>query len=280
MKKTLNYFVLLLSVLYLFSLGACTNDENSSSALQSKNIIFRFAVASDGHYGVAPDTYPSMILKLNQEKTLKKLDAVFFVGDLTNNNNSYLPVVKSYLEELSMPYYAIKGNHDFATESQWQAVWGYSRNHYAEHGEYAFVFADTTEDANIWGFRCADTVWLKTVLENLADKKYVFVFMHIAPMKVLAPEYQYLEVDCPIVRSVLENKPNVKGVYHGHIHGLFGHAAVNGKYYFWDGYFGSASEAENQNAKGYRIVEINDDNTICTYHVDTQTDTTSFNLCY
>lgn len=224
-----------------------------------KNIKFRFAVASDGHYG-QPETdsdgnFTTLIDHLNREKQTKGLDLAVFNGDLIHDQAALMPKVKTHFDRLQAPYYTVRGNHDMVTPDAWQQTWGYPLNHDVEMGKYAFIFADTSNEKG--EYLCADMDWLDKRVQHYAGKQAVFVFMHITPNK-----WTKYGVECPDIMRNLENAPNVAAIFHGHDHDVDGVKRSGNKPYLFDGHFGGNWGVDY---KGYRVVEIYKDDTMFTY---------------
>jgi 3',5'-cyclic-AMP phosphodiesterase len=226
-----------------------------------KKVRFRFAIASDGHYG-QPDTpyrenFNTLMSWLNNERK-NRLDFALFNGDLIHDNPDLLPEIKPYFERLQCPYYVNRGNHDRASHQLWEETCGYPTNHDFTMGEYAFILADTSNEKG--DFLCPDADWLSSRLQHYADKKYTFVFLHITPDK-----WTEYGVDCPQVRESFARFPNVAAIFHGHDHDQDDVKMAGGKHYFFDGRFGGNWGVDYI---GYRIVEINSDGTLFTYQVN------------
>lgn len=212
--------------------------------------VFRFAIASDGHYG-QPNTpyakdFANLVRWLRTEKKSKGLDMIVLNGDLFHDDPVFLPKVKESFDQLPADYYVTRGNHDRVSVAAWQQMWGYPTNHALESGDYAFLLADTSNEKG--EYLCADAEWLQQQLQKYAAKKWIFVFMHIPPAK-----WTDNGVDCPQIRSIIEKTPNVAAVFHGHEHDEDDKKMNNGKPHFFDGHFGGNWGTVY---KGYRIVEI------------------------
>jgi 3',5'-cyclic AMP phosphodiesterase CpdA len=227
----------------------------------------RFALASDIHYGEPKTDYAlhtgNMIKWLNEDHAKNHFDFVIINGDLVHNRPDLLPEIKkNYLDKLSVPYHTIPGNHDFAEAEVWKNVFGYEDKYVLEFGEIAFVFANT---ANAKGaYVCPDNVFIKNALDKFSDKKVVFVILHIAPIKWLKEE-EFMFLDCPDTVSLLHAYPNVKAVFHGHDHYLDGVRHTGKLPHFFDSHIGGSWGTDY---RGYRVVEVGDDNAIYTYQVN------------
>jgi 3',5'-cyclic AMP phosphodiesterase CpdA len=255
----------------------------------ASRIKFRFAVASDLHYGEPGTPFAGMADELvgwiNGEKKTKGLDALFLNGDLTHDSSPALLTLRDkHLSRLQVPYHAIKGNHDFIdgqagspTES-WQAVWGYPSNHTARLGDFVFIMADTTVPAKANIYLAADIDWLRQQLETHRDAPAVFVMIHIQQRAYGVDGWPKHGVHAPdekpkgeAVMRLLESAPNVRAVFHGHNHLETGVHISGERRYFFDSHAGGSWGAK----RGYRIVEIHEDHKMVTYQVDAEDDAIS-----
>jgi hypothetical protein len=112
-------------------------------------------------------------------------------------------------------------------------------------------------------YLCPDNIFLKKSLDKYSSKKVVFVVLHIPP-HIWMPQETFF-VECPDTLSLLHQYPNIKAVFHGHDHSLDGIRYTNKLPHFFDGHFGGNWGTEY---KGYRIVEVNQQNEISTYQVN------------
>lgn len=227
--------------------------------LPKKAIRFRFAVASDGHFG-QPDTsfqqdHSNLVQWINREKQDKGLDVCIINGDLIHDKPELLPEVKTYFDKLTMPYYTTRGNHDRVDGQTWQQTWGYGLNHDVVLKDHAFILTDTSNEKG--EYLCVDLEWLEQRLNHYRNKRNVFVFMHITPNK-----WTQNGIDCPELRKIMEAHPNVKAIFHGHDHDMDMIKETGNKPYIFDGHFGGSWGVDY---KGYRIVEIDKKGNIFTY---------------
>lgn len=227
----------------------------------------RFAIASDLHYaqeGTDFDVNAANVVKwLSDDHAANHLDLVIINGDLVHNRPDLLPVVKSkYFDKLPVPYYTIPGNHDFADAAVWKSVFGYEDKYTVEHGDIAFVFANT---ADVKGnYICPDNAFLEASFEKFADKKIIFVILHIAPIQWLKEEANTF-TNCPETVELLLKYPNVKAAFHGHDHNLDGVRYTGKLPHFFDSHTGGNWGTDY---KGYRVVKVSEDNSIYTYQVN------------
>ena len=221
--------------------------------------IFRFVVASDGHFG-QPKTefqtfFQKIIAHLNAEKERSGLDAVFFNGDLIHDDPAFMPQAKAYFDQLKVPYYVTRGNHDKVSPAVWEQTWGYPENHVVDVGPCSFVLGNTSNEKG--EYVCADHRWLADALTKLRKRKHVFVLLHIPQRKWTANG-----IDCPQVMDTLVRFPNVKAIFHGHEHDQDAMKTEGGKPFIFDGHFGGSWGTSYH---GYRIVEVFANDHITTY---------------
>lgn len=227
----------------------------------------RFALASDGHYG-QPNTdsdgfYTNLVKWLSKEHEQNHLDFVIVNGDLVHDRPDLLPKVKqTYLDKLPVPYHTLPGNHDFADAKLWKSVFGYEDNYTLEFTDIGFVLANTADTKG--KYVCPNNAFLKTSLNKFKDKSTVFVVLHIPPHQWL-PEEKNIFVDCPETVELLHAYPNIKACFHGHDHSLDGVRYTAKLPHFFDSHFGGNWGTDY---KGYRIVEVTEDNQISTYQVN------------
>ncbi|MBT3199416.1 MAG: hypothetical protein HN350_05825 [Phycisphaerales bacterium] len=239
-------------------------------AAEMKKPIFRFAVASDLHYGQVKtpftETTENLVGWLNTEKKNKGLDLIILNGDLVHDSpKDYESLKNKHLKRLVVPYYTTKGNHDFVDENApstaqaWKKIWGHENNHVVKMGKFAFILADTSAPHDGGPYLAADLDWLKKQIAALSDADAIFVFMHIAQRKRGVqgwPKWglkrQKQIVAGEAVMAFLESQKKVRAIFHGHDHNSTSRLISGGKPYFFDSHVGGSFG----NRKGYRIVEI------------------------
>jgi hypothetical protein len=250
------------------AVNAFAGETKNHDRKDAGKLKLRFALASDLHYaqeGTDFDVNAANVVKwLNDEHNSNHLDLVIFNGDLVHNRPDLLPVLKSkYFDRFAVPYYTIPGNHDFADAAVWKRVFGYGDKFIVEHGDIGFIFANTADTKGT--YVCPDNAFIKTSLDGFKDKKIVFVILHIAPVIWLKEESTTF-INCPETVDLLHAYPNVKAVFHGHDHNLDGvRLSDDHLHHFFDSHTGGSW---GTGYKGYRIVEVAEDNTIYTYQVN------------
>jgi Icc protein len=224
-----------------------------------KKVMFRFAVASDGHYGqpnTAYDDFFSNIVKaINSFHQQNPLQSCFINGDIIHNKKEFLLMAKQYLNEFKMPYYVSKGNHDMVNDEYWREVWETSPNHTVVYRKTSFIIANTSNEGG--DYLSPDLVWLKEQLEISRNQKNVFLVLHI-------PQAMWTDnaVDTPEFFELIKNYKNIKAVFHGHEHDQDGVKMHNNIPFLFDSHFGGGW---GTSYKGFRVVEVMNDNSILTY---------------
>lgn len=259
---------------------------DASELSPGSRIKFRFAVASDLHYGQPKTPYAEMademVAWINGEKQTKGLDAFFLNGDLSNDSSAALLALRDkHLSKLHVPYHAIKGNHDFvdgqaeSPTGSWEALWGYPANHTVKLGDFVFILADTTAPAKANIYLAADIDWLRQQLEAHREARAIFVMIHIqqrAHDEDGWPKHGVHDAaekpKAEAVMRLLESTPNVRAVFHGHNHLETGVYVSGERRYFFDSHVGGSWGAK----RGYRIVEIHEDHKMVTYQVNGEDD--------
>jgi len=236
---------------------------SGSFILPSKDkIALRFAIASDGHYG-QPNTmydpkHDELINWLNAEQKQRGVDFTMINGDLFHDDITMLPVIKQKLDKLSMPFYVSHGNHDKATETQWQQTWNMPFHYSFEQKDAAFIVLNTADETG--KYICADVDYTKDELEKYKAKKQLFVFMHITPFT-----WTKGGLACPDITALFEKQENLKAIFHGHDHDQDAVKENNGKHYFFDSHIAGNWGTDY---RGYRIVEILKSGEVLTYQMN------------
>jgi 3',5'-cyclic-AMP phosphodiesterase len=232
--------------------------------LTDDGIAFRFAVASDGHYGQAETLFDQyhdeMIGWINKDHRRSPLNFSFFNGDLVHDEVSFFPKVKQKYKQLEMPYYVSRGNHDRCDRQTWLRQWGVDLNYQFNIKDNSFIVLDTSNEKG--EFICPDLTWLKGALQKSRPFKNVFVFMHITPKKWARAGFK---VDCEEAVSLFSNQDNLRAIFNGHDHKQDNVKIDGGKSYFFDSHMGGSWGTDY---RGYRVVEITKANVIITYQVN------------
>jgi Icc protein len=222
-------------------------------------VQLRFAIASDFHYG-QPDTLfeqmaSTVIQQMNSFHKDSKLDFCVLNGDLIHNEKTFMPQVKQIADQLKVPYYVTRGNHDHVTPEEWKAVWGTALNHDHTVKKIPIILGDTSNEKG--DYLSPGLAWLEERLEAHKQHPHVFLFLHI-------PQYKWTKnaIDTPAFFTLIHRYPNVRAVFHGHEHDQDG-VNMHGKLPFlFDSHVGGNWGTAY---KGFRVVELLDDGTLVTY---------------
>jgi 3',5'-cyclic-AMP phosphodiesterase len=211
-----------------------------------------FAVASDGHFGEpgtdSANRFTALVTALNAANRASGLDFVVINGDISHGGVALAEQAKAALDQLQMPYFVAKGNHDELTEAEWQQVWGTPGNQVHRFGDRSIVLLDTSNAAG--DYLCADTTSLTEALRTEASQRDVFVFFHITPKK-----WTKHGIDCPPVRSQLASAPNVRAVFNAHDHDQLSTKTDAGLAYLFDGHFGGSWGAPDRSFRDVVVAE-------------------------
>ena len=225
----------------------------------------RFVVASDGHFGQPKtdykDYFETFVKNVNTQHRQQKFDFCVINGDIIHDDLNFLTTAKSHFDDLNLPYFVTQGNHDHATPEQWERVWGVPVNYDYVMGKNAFLFGTTS---NAEGkFLAPDTEWFKAKLEEHKNKKNVFIFIHITPVK-----WTDYAVDGSEFQALLKQYKNVRAVFNGHDHDQENVKTQDGVPYMFSAHFGGNWGTKY---RGFRVVELLKDNTLLTYMMNPET---------
>lgn len=224
-----------------------------------KKVRLRFAVASDAHYGQPKTDYDDLLQKcltgINRFHENNTLDFCVLNGDIIHNNPSFLPLAKQKIEQLAMPWFVTRGNHDMVNGDTWQSTFNMPLNHDSVVKNTALVLGDTSNEQGT--YLSPDLVWLKEKLDAHTKLDSVFIFLHI-------PQALWTKnaVDTPAFFELIDQYPNIKAVFHGHEHdqdGIMRHKQIP---FFFDAHIGGNWGTEYH---GFRVVELMNDNSFLTY---------------
>ncbi len=222
-------------------------------------VLWRFAVASDIHYGQPNTSYREMtqtILKqLNRFHNEFPLSFCVFNGDLIHDDSSFLSQLKNEFMQLGMDWYVTRGNHDQVDGKMWIDTFGYPLNHTVQQQQATLILADTSNQKG--EYLSPNLEWLKQQLDRSSKSKHVFLFLHIPQ----AP-WTKNSVDTPAFFDLVRKYPNIRAVFHGHEHdqdGIRTEAAIP---YIFDAHVGGNWGTPY---RGFRVVEILKNNNLVSY---------------
>ena len=224
-----------------------------------KKVNLRFVVASDGHYGqpntLFDDFFQKMTDQLNVFHQGNPLDFCVINGDIIHNEKPFLSASKQKLDQLTMPYYVTRGNHDMVTEAHWNEVWNMPLNHAVVIKKNVLLLGDTSNEKG--EYLAPDLNWLRTQLEEHKNRKHVFLFLHIPQAKWTANG-----IDTPAFFELINQYSNIKAVFHGHEHDQDGVKMSGNIPFLFDSHIGGNW---GTNYKGFRVVELMNDGSLITY---------------
>ena len=228
------------------------------SASHSSKLLFRFAVASDGHYGEAGTDYENyfalLVASINEDHGRHPFSFAVVNGDIVHNDKSHYPAAKKVLDGLSCKYYVSQGNHDHVTAPEWESIWGMPVNLDFTHKKKAFLVGTTSNEKG--EYLCPDLNWFTQKLEEYRNKQ-VYIFVHINPGALTANA-----VDCPELFDIFSKYPNIKAVFNGHDHDEEGIKMKKNIPFIFDAHFGGSW---GTSYRGYRVVEVMKDGSAITY---------------
>ena len=146
-------------------------------------------------------------------------------GDLADKGEAgAYELVRECLDELSMPYCLLIGNHD--DREAFRQVFpdtptdphGFVQYRHAL-GDAVLLCLDTVEPGTHAGSYCDDRCeWLRHELANCGDKA-VYIFMHHPPFPIGLPGMDVIRVpDSAGIEAVLRDASNVRHIFFGHVH--------------------------------------------------------------
>jgi hypothetical protein len=220
--------------------------------------LFRFAVASDGHYGEKGTEYEqyfsTLVSSINIDHRQRPFKFVVVNGDIVHNDKVHYPAAKQALDQFECKYYVSQGNHDRVTADEWQSVWNMPVNFDFTHRKKAFLVGTTSNEKG--EYLCPDIPWFSEKLEAHKNKD-VFIFVHINPGALTKNA-----VDCPEFFQLLEKYPNIKAVFNGHDHDQEDIKFKSNIPFVFDAHFGGSWGTAY---RGYRVVEVMKDGSALTY---------------
>lgn len=227
--------------------------------LLSQKTKLRFVVASDGHYGEKNTQYEAYFQTLVESVNFMHLrEPIHFClvnGDIVHDNKTFYPAAKAALDNLQMKYYVSQGNHDHVSPEEWKDIWDIPVNHDFRIRKNSFLIATTSNEVGT--YLCPDLPWLENQLKKHQRQENVFLFLHINPGKLTKHG-----IDCPELFALLAKHKNVRAVFNGHDHDEEGVKVKQGIPFLFDAHFGGSWGTAY---RGYRVVEVAEDNSIITY---------------
>jgi Calcineurin-like phosphoesterase len=260
MKISRRAFLKNFSITTAWLLGGGIHELTAKEVLLLKNkVVFRFAVASDGHYGQPNTTFDDFFSQITTHINLfhkqSPLQGCVINGDIIHNEKELLTHAKQRLDQLIVPYYVTKGNHDMVSDEYWNEVWNAPVNYEAVFKKNTFLMLTTSNEKG--EYLSPDLTWLKAKLDEHKKQKNIFIFLHI-------PQYKWTAnaIDTPDYFELTKQYTNIKAVFHGHEHDQDGVRIMNKTPYLFDSHFGGNWGTSYH---GFRVVELLKDNSMLTY---------------
>jgi len=260
MKSSRRTFLKTFSITTAWVLSGGVRELTAAEVLSFKNkVALRFAVASDGHYGQPNTSFDDYVNQITQHINLlhrqSPLQGCVINGDIIHDKKEFLIQAKQKLDQLTMPYYVTKGNHDMVSDDYWKEVWGVPVNYEKSFRKSTFLMLTTSNEKG--EYLSPDLGWLKGKLDEHKKQKNICLFIHI-------PQYKWTAnaIDTPAFFELVKGYPNIRAVFHGHEHDQDGVKMMDGIPYIFDSHFGGNWGTAY---RGFRIVEVMKDNTMITY---------------
>jgi len=226
---------------------------------QNSKVKLRFVIASDGHYGQQDTDYEkyfdTLVKRINEEHAKNQFAFCMINGDIIHDDKKFYPAAKKSLDKLNLSYYVSQGNHDHVTPTEWEFIWGMPVNFDFTTKDNTFLIATTSNEAGT--YLCPDINWMANKLDQHQHQKNIFIFLHINPGRQTKNA-----VDCPELFELFAKHKNVRAVFNGHDHDEEGIKIKNEIPFIFDAHFGGNWGTPY---RGFRVVELMDDNSILTY---------------
>ena len=165
-----------LSLALLIVLAATVN-------LSAQTETFRYAFFTDIHIGT-PTATKDLTDAINDVNTRTDIDFVWVNGDLTElGTNAQLDEVKSMLDQLNVPYYAIAGNHETkwseSGNTYFSAIFGDNKHAFQHKGVQLIGVSSgpllRMGDGHISNY---DLSWMRQQLKNVSSATPVIFATH------------------------------------------------------------------------------------------------------
>jgi hypothetical protein len=227
--------------------------------INEQKVMLRFAVASDGHYG-QPNTafksyYQSLVRSVNEFHKKMPLNACVINGDIIHNNPAFLPEAAKELRQLQVPFYVTRGNHDKVSSALWEQTWGMPLNHSVVVKDQVFLLGDTANEQGT--YLQPDLNFFRNSFDKYKNAKNIFIFLHITPVK-----WTDNAVDGVEFQKLIQQQKNIKAIFNGHDHDQDNVKMLGNIPFLFDGHFGGSW---GTSYRGFRIVELLDDNSLRSY---------------
>lgn len=215
-------------IFFLIILGACSSDD-AIQPVSERKIYPHFAVISDIHVG-RPDSKDKIINTLkNILNRSGQLDAIFVVGDLTDNAkesqyNGLIQLFDSHVPK-SIPVYYMLGNHDQVwSDGDPEALYlnklQQPLNQYTDIKGFPFITVSVRNVNPYYYYSQSEIDFLSASLENASVRypdKPIFVFAHVGVSNTVYGTGSNEGWGTDTFASILRKYPQVV-IFSGHSH--------------------------------------------------------------
>lgn len=205
------------------------------------DVELRFVVVTDGHWNSGYEYQHSQALDLiDQIHDEREIDFIVHCGDIVSDDETvHETVIDEFFSKLPADYYPVYGNHDWATEDEWQDYYGLPFRYTWEAGDYGCISTNTGTPSRDSDWTAADASWIEDQIDGFSGKDGVFVFQHVAPFE----ETDIVGLDMPDVREQI-GRDEVVACFLGHNHQKNIREDHDGGRYFYANSIGGVREAE------------------------------------
>jgi outer membrane protein assembly factor BamB/predicted phosphohydrolase len=211
----------------------------------------RFILFSDTHLAANTTGAEDLRLAVADVNTLTGIDFVLVSGDITDLNiGTHLDTAKQILDNLSVPYYIIPGNHDTkwsgSAGANFRALWGDDKFSFIQDG-YKFIGFHQGPVLRMDDGHIPREVltWLADELANTGDEQPVILVMHY-PLNASIDNW----IECV---NIIKDY-NIKAIIHGH-----GHRNRLRLYQGIPGLMGRSTLRAGESRGGYTLFTLRDD---------------------
>ena len=182
---------------------------------------FSFVVINDAHFQSpqCPAWFEQVCTSIRAQAS--RPEFCLMVGDLAEHGTpSELVPMREVLQSLAMPFHAVIGNHDYASNtdrSAWDQSFPHSLNYHFEHQGWQFMGLDSSDGTRYQNTKIqpATLRWLDDHLRKLDPAKPTVIFTHF-PLGATVP-MRPLNADDLLERY---RDFNLVAVFNGHFHGF------------------------------------------------------------
>ena len=233
----------------------------------SEETQVRFVTIADVHWNQSSDFESNALDALDLIHDLHDDDPIDFVavvGDIVDDDeDAHHDVREEFFDELpsGVDWYPVAGNHDWATDSEWEDAYDKPKQQTFEYGDYGFICTDTSEPRTA-EFQEADADFIENGIDEFSDKDGVIIFNHTAQYgdeaEIWGDRTDDHAVDAPEVVEQFERE-EVLAVYQGHNHDINQMVEYNGTKYIYCclvGGFRSVDDDWSEVDYGLRVTDL------------------------